>query len=127
MASAVAVLDTDPEQAQALCNLLEQAAYGSSVAGDLAELETKLANRPYLAVMIDVDTVVIDNRTMRELTLRHPGVYFFCLSHRRFHPELKDAICYHIYACLNKPVNPDELFYLLRSINEKDSPGARQD
>jgi len=28
----------------------------------------------------------------------------------------KDAICYHIYSCINKSVDPDELFYWLKCI-----------
>ena len=51
--------------------------------------------------------------------------YFFCLSKHPFHPELQDAICYHIYACLNRPVDPDELFYFLRSINENETKSSK--
>ena len=43
------------------------------------------------------------------------------LSFDKFHPELKDAICYHIYACLNKPIDPDELLYWLKCIQEDDT------
>jgi hypothetical protein len=40
------------------------------------------------------------------------------MSSDRFHPELKDAICYHIYACLTKPLDYDELLYWLRCIED---------
>ena len=44
----------------------------------------------------------------------------------RFHPELKEALCYHIFACINKPVDPDELVYWIRCIrdNQTDSRDA---
>ncbi len=87
----------------------------------IRNLELHFEKKKYLAVIIDIDTVPINNRLIRELTLKYPGIYFFCLSKDRFHPELKDAICYHIYACLNKPVDPDELFYLLKDIYENES------
>jgi hypothetical protein len=75
---------------------------------------------------MDIDSVPVDNRTIRELTIKHPETYFLCTSKDRFHPDLKDAICYHIYACLNKPVDPDELFYWLRSIDEDDADPKNQ-
>jgi hypothetical protein len=92
----------------------------------MAELESFLKDKACKAVLMDIDSVPVNNRTIRELTIKHPGTYFLCTSKDRFHPELKDAICYHIYACLNKPVDPDELFYWLKSIYEEDadSPGS---
>jgi DNA-binding NtrC family response regulator len=119
----VLVINTDKEQCRELCKLIEKERYSVSALHSLQNLETHLEENKYQAVIIDIDTVPIDNRTVRELTIRFPGVYFFCLSVQPFHPELKDAICYHIYACLNKPVDEDELFYFLRSIyeNETDS------
>jgi hypothetical protein len=50
------------------------------------------------------------------------------MSKNPFHPELKDAICYHIYACINRPIDPDELFYWLKSIDDDDDdePGSNE-
>ncbi len=70
---------------------------------------------------MDIDSIQIDNRMIRDLTIKYPDILFLCTSKDRFHPELKDAICYHIFACLNKPVDPDELFYLLKDIYENES------
>ena len=73
-------------------------------------------------IILDLDFINIDNRTIRELTVKYPSIYFLCMSKDRFHPELEDAICYHIYACLTKPLDYDELLYWLRCIdNELDS------
>jgi hypothetical protein len=69
---------------------------------------------------LDIDTVPVNNRTIRDLALKNPSVRFLCTSKDRFHPELKDAICYHIYACLNKPIDPDELLFWLKSIYEEE-------
>ena len=92
----------------------------------ILNLEKSLAAGEYLAVILDIDTVAVDNRTIRELTIKYPGLIFFALSAYRFHPELKDAICYHIFACINKPVDPDELFYWLRCIYVDDSDAKIQ-
>jgi len=117
------VINTDQKQSRELCDLIGKEQYPVTAIHSIQNLESHLEEKKVLAVIIDIDTVPIDNRIVRKLTLKFPGIYFFCLSEKPFHPELKDAICYHIYACLNKPVDEDELFYFLRSIydNETDS------
>ena len=117
----IAVLDAYEEECRELCDLLAQRHYKTVALYSLAELETCLKDHACKAVLMDIDSVPVDNRAIRELTIRHPEACFLCTSKDRFHPELKDAICYHIYACLNKPVDPDELFYWLRSIDEDDA------
>jgi len=74
-----------------------------------------------MAVILDIDSFPMTNSEIRELTINFPRVCFLCLSEDRFHPELKDAICYHIYACMAKPVDPDEMIYLLRCIREDET------
>jgi len=115
------VINTDKKQCRALCELLEKGHYPVTAMHSIQNLESHLEEKKFLAVIIDIDSIPIDNRTVRKLTLKFPGIYFFCLSEKLFHPELKDAICYHIYACLNKPVDEDELFYFLRSIYENET------
>jgi DNA-binding NtrC family response regulator len=117
----IAVLDALEEEGRELCDLLAQRHYKTVALRSLAELEACLTDHTCKAVLMDIDSVPVDNRTIRELTLKHPETYFLCTSKDRFHPDLKHAICYHIYACLNKPVDPDELFYWLRSIDEDDA------
>jgi DNA-binding NtrC family response regulator len=121
MKKRIAVLDADLKECRRLCSLLEKSQYPTIPMHSIQYLEANLKQINCLAVFLDIDTISVDNRTIRDLTTRFPGVYFFCLSERPFHPELHDAICYHIYACINKPLDPDELFYWLRSIDENDS------
>ena len=121
MQKCILVVNTDKKQCREFCELIEKERYSVSALHSLQNLGTHLEEKIFQAVIIDIDTVPIDNRTVRELTIKFPEVYFFCLSVQPFHPELKDAICYHIYACLNKPVDEDELFYFLRSIYENET------
>lgn len=121
MEKRVIMLDADQKQCRQLCELLEKGQYAAIAMHSIENMENYLCEADCLAVIMDIDTIAVDNRTLRELTIKYPGVYFFCLSEDRFHPELRDAICYHLYACINKPVDPDELFYWLRSIHENDS------
>lgn len=96
--------------------------YESHLIESIESLDIYLTDLSCNCVIFDLDSVNIDNRTIRELTIQYPHIYFLCLSKDRFHPELKDAICYHIFACLTKPLDYDELIYWLRCIDiEMDS------
>lgn len=117
----VVVFDNDQTQCLALCDLLGERGYQTVPACSLSDLNLFLQKKNCLVVLIDLDTAPLDNRAIRDLTQKNPGVYFLCLSSKRFHPELKDAICYHIYACINKPFDPEEIFYWLKSIYKNES------
>ena len=96
--------------------------YKSYLIEDIETLDRELTDIQCNCVILDLDSISIDNRMIRELTIKYPHIYFLCMSKDRFHPELKDAICYHIFACLTKPIDYDELLYWLRCIdNETDS------
>jgi DNA-binding NtrC family response regulator len=120
MQKSILAIDADKDQCRKLCDLLEKSQYKVTPLNSTHNLEQIIKDIGCLAIFWDIDTVPVDNRTIRELTLKFPGLYFFCLSKHPFHPKLRDAICYHIYACINRPVDPDELFYWLRSIDENE-------
>jgi len=122
----IVVLDNDQGQCLTLRNLLEERGYHTVPARSLSELNLFLQKKDCLVVLMDLDTAPLDNRTIRDLTQKNPAVYFLCLSSKRFHPELKESICYHIYACINKPVDLDELYYWLRSIYEDEEGPKKQ-
>ena len=121
MEKKILVLNADITSCQELVELLEGRQYSTTSIHILSDLEGHLEKGGNLTVILDIDSVPVDNRVIRELTIKYPEVHFLCTSKDRFHPDLKDAICYHIYACLAKPVDPDEIFYLLRSIYEDDT------
>lgn len=123
----IAVLSVNPTDAQDLCGIIEDGPYLTTIYPDLTELETGLRTESHMAAILDLNSVSVDNRTIRRLAREFPTVRFFCTSHH-FHPELKDAISYHLFACLRKPVDPDELHYFLECIrsSEGDSRGPPQ-
>jgi len=116
----VLVLDAEKESCQVLCKILEEQNYSTTALSSISDLEGQLENGGYLVVILDIDSISVDNRVIRKITQGYPGIYFLCTSRDRFHPELEDAICNNIYACLAKPIDTDELFYLLKSIYEQD-------
>lgn len=84
----------------------------------LADLERSIQGSGCRAVLLDLDTKSVDNRVIRKLKRENPEICIVGLSERQFHPELKEAISSHIYACLGKPLDQEELFYWLNSIYE---------
>lgn len=122
----VLVLDADENQCRELCALLQERQYPATPIHSYPDLLNLVQGTDSRVVIVDLDTVPIDNRTIREFALKYLGTYLLCLSKDRFHPHLKEALCYHIYACLNKPVDLDELFYWLRSIYENDSDSTNK-
>jgi len=112
------ILDANKKSSEDLSSILKSKDYPHTVTNTLVSLEKSLSSGRYITAILDIDSVPVDNREIRDLTLKYTEVRFLCTSEARFHPELKDAICYHIYACIRKPIDPDELFYWLRSAEE---------
>ena len=118
MKKSILVIDADKEQGRKLCELLKTGQFNGVSQYSAHNLEQKIKDTECRVILWDIDTVPVDNRTVRELARKFPEVYLFCLSKQPLHPELRDAISQHIYACLNRPIDSDELFYWLRSIGE---------
>lgn len=120
----VVVLDADKMQCRGLCAVLQDGGYRTAALNTLSDLQQYILDHDTLAVILDVDTVPVNNRTIQALAIENPGVCLLGLSKERFHPELKNAICYHLYACINKSANPeelyDELLYWLKAIAENE-------
>ena len=121
MKKGIIVLDSDKNSSRVLSEMLQSQGYPFTVKRELSFLTNLIDANQYAAVIFDIDSVPVDNRTIRDLALKYPGLCFLCTSKDRFHPELKDAICYHIYACLNKPIDPDELLFWIKSIYEEEN------
>jgi two-component system, NtrC family, response regulator GlrR len=119
---AVFFVNADPQQSADISHLLEDAGCLSKTVDSPAELKNLLKEKACMAVIMDIDSVAVDNRTIRELASAFPAIPFLCLSKERLHPELQDSIRDHIYACLTKPLDPDELSYWIKCIQEDCPP-----
>ena len=114
----VVILGADAHDSEAICRIIEKGPDRTETCPNFRELETVLDADPCRTVILDIDSVPLDNRTIRELTHSYPSTSFLCISRERFHPDLKDAISHHLFACLHKPVDPDELNYFLKCIRD---------
>lgn len=119
MAGIIVVLDAEDGRHQDLCQMLREHQCPAESLPTIGHLNQRIAQNDILAVIIDIDSVPLENRILRGLAVQNPAIYFFCMSERRFHPELEDAIGSHLYACINKPVDPDELLFWVRSIQKE--------
>lgn len=116
MKGPIIVIDADKGSRRELCNLLEAQDYQVIPSHSLAGLPGLIQGRSCRAVILDLDTVPVNNRHLRDLKKTYPDLYVVAVSGLSFHPELKEAMEAYIYACLCKPVDPDELVYWLKSI-----------
>lgn len=114
----VAVMGAGAEDVPAICRIIEEGDYRTTICRDLGELESVLAE-PCMAAILDFDSVPLDNRAIRSVTHSHPATCFLCTSKERYHPDLEDSIRHHLFACLHKPVDPDELHYFLKCIRDE--------
>jgi DNA-binding NtrC family response regulator len=109
------VVDANKEQSGELCALLERNHYRTLAFHALLNLEKNLQEHPCHAVLLDLDSLPVSNRFIRGLRRQNPNLCILVLSNRSFHPELEEAISTHIYACLSKPVDTEELIYWLKT------------
>ncbi|MEW6531745.1 MAG: hypothetical protein AB1473_12985 [Thermodesulfobacteriota bacterium] len=126
MKEPILVVDADKKSCRVLCNLLEEGQYRGVPSYSLANIQGLIDRNSCRALIMDLDTVPVENRHFRHLKNANPGLCIVAISGRPFHPELKEAIATHIYACLYKPVDPDELIYLVKSIFSNQTASKRK-
>lgn len=112
----IVVLDRNPKTGRHVSRILIDQPFNVTLVHTLDECEVYLQGHPCCALIMDLDTVGIDNRTIVQLKKQHPTVNIIAKSARRFHPELEESLRSHIFACLTKPLDPAELQFWLRSL-----------
>lgn len=114
----VLVVNAVKNEADRISEILLSAGYTPWIIENIESLEPALSAGDCMAVLLDLNSIEVSNRTVRQISLKFPKVGLLCTSWKPFHPELQDAICNHIYACVQKPVDPDELRYWLKCIHQ---------
>ena len=118
MKTEIVIANADIKECQAIKNVLENRHYQIASTNSLKELEQFLQKSRCRTIIIDLDTLPVDKLFFRDLKRLHPMIHIIGLSEHSFHPDLEEAISQHIFACVNKPVDPEEIIFLLKSINE---------
>jgi DNA-binding response OmpR family regulator len=113
-----AVVDVDEQNCRELCALLEQANIPAAPWYSLEGLSDHLRREQVAVLIVDLDTLPVNNAFFRSIKKQYPNLHILCLSSRTYHPGLEEALGSHICASLAKPLNPEELFYWLKAISE---------
>ena len=113
----IIVVDENKSESEKLCSLLQQENYQTLCLNSLADLPKRVQETPFSVVILDLDNLPVNNQFIRQLKRQKENLCIMGLSSRPFHPELKEALSTHLYACLAKPVDTDELLYWLKSID----------
>jgi len=101
--------------------LLERLSYSPVIFSSLDAAAEMCSKKPCRVALLDFDSMVLNNRIIKNFKRRFPQISLIISSAKKFHPELKEAITDHIYACVAKPVDPDELEYWLASIHRNET------
>jgi DNA-binding NtrC family response regulator len=120
----VLLASADATESVLLSEIIRAFGGAMQVAGSYAELEDRLRERTFHAIIMDIDSLAADNRTIGRLAAASPKGAVLCVSRDRLHPQLQESIRNHVFACLTKPIDPEELGYWLKCIREDSPPDA---
>ena len=118
MQKEVITLDADPEQNRNICSLLDKLDFTPVPVASVAQFHRHASRHGCRAVIINLASISINNRILKDMKRAYPGIHIVTLSNRPFHPELEDAFRVSIYASLALPADPHDLGYLLGSVFE---------
>lgn len=116
MSEAAIVVLTDIEQLEELRSILAAGPYRIIRGESGPNLQGLISESGSNIVILDLDHVPADNRFLRNLKNANPGLSVLAISSKRFHPELRESMSSNIHACLNKPLDSEEVIFWLKSI-----------
>ncbi|MBT3227264.1 MAG: hypothetical protein HN580_29760 [Deltaproteobacteria bacterium] len=123
MKRAVIVLSKNRDENAAMCSILKDTTYSPKSLFSYDDLEKSLKAEEFLAVFIDTDSIPLDNSSIRFLNKNFPNVSLLLTSVKKSHPDLEEAIGQYVYACISKPIDPEEVIYWLKCIlDDKSKP-----
>lgn len=120
----IIIIDSDKAHYPALCKVLRAHHYTTEVYPSLSDLGPESRHGKQSVAILNMDSVSLDNRLIRDIK-RDTTLQIIAISSKSFHPDLEEAIRDHVYACLRQPVDPDELIYWIKSIQENE--GSREE
>jgi DNA-binding NtrC family response regulator len=111
----VAVLVSQKSQNQVILSILGQGPYAPFALSSMADVSRYMRGRDNGVLLVDLDTEQVTNAALRALKKKH-ALTIIALSGENVHPKLEESLRHHIYACLGKPADSDELLYMLKSV-----------
>jgi hypothetical protein len=99
-----------------LCSILEKERYRPVLISTLSDVKGRLDNQRGQVLLIDLDQITLDNRSLKELRREFPDLGLIGLSSRSFHQELEEAMSRYIDACFEKSEDYEDLLYWLKAV-----------
>lgn len=109
MKYSIIVLNPNIKENFELCQILDELGYISSSKKSFDELAETLIEKTYQAVIIDIDTLPLENRQIRQISEQFTDLNLIFTSKDRLHPDLKESISRYVYACIHKPFDVEEI------------------
>ncbi|MBL0712222.1 MAG: hypothetical protein JJV98_00860 [Desulfosarcina sp.] len=116
----ILVIDPDEKHHQRFQQLLTELEIKVVFYDSAEHLPPDLDIRSYPLVIMDLDGILPTKRCLEAWRRENPVLKCIGLSQRTYHPHLGDLIDRYLFACIKKPVDPDELAYLLKSASFSD-------
>ena len=118
MNTEITIVDSSKELRRSIERALAEKTY-QLIFRDAANLENHLQVSNCLIVIVDLDSAPKDILFFRHLKRSHPGLKIIVASRQPYHPELQEAMSHHIFASVSQPVDPDEIVFLLKNIDDE--------
>lgn len=95
---------------------LPEGLYRASVLTSLKALTDELQDASTCIAAVDIDSFEPDIQRIRALKRKYSDLVLVAFSERKFHPEHQEVLSNHFFACLTKPIDMDELLYLIKDV-----------
>ena len=117
MEKGIVILDGNKKDCMNICSILDEQNYAATPVYSLKNLLPAINEEICEMLILDMDSIEVDKNLFRKLKKENPSLRIVGLSNKVFHPELEDAITKnHIYACISKPVDEEELVFWVKSL-----------
>jgi DNA-binding NtrC family response regulator len=121
MKNQIIILGSEKNHSNRICKELEKLGFLPVLFSSLVSLKESAGETASRVVLVDLDSISVDDRELKELKRQNPELYILALSGQPYHPDIKESMSTHIYACLRTPLDREELSFLLKSISENDA------
>lgn len=106
----------DDNHTRNLCSLLEKEHYRPVLISSLSDAKDRMDKQRGQVLLIDLDQIILNNRSLKELRKEFPDLGLIGLSSRSFHQELEEAMSRYIDACFEKSEDYEDLLYWLKAV-----------
>lgn len=118
MGGNILVIDPDKKTSQGFRQVLTRLPFTADIYDAIDRLPPELDIRRYQAVIIDLDDKTPSKTTFEAWRRHNKPLKILGISSKNFHPDLSEVIGQHLFACLKKPLDEEELVFFLNSILE---------